>query len=102
VQQIEIEEIRIIIRRLKIKKALKPNKVFNKIIKIYKKIFVPYLQYLFNAYLKQGIYSRIYKKIKTIVFKKPEKKVGDYINTGVYKPITFLNTINKILKIIFV
>jgi len=52
IQQIEIEKIRITIRRLKIKKALKPNKVPNKIIKIYKKIFVPHLQHLFNAYLK--------------------------------------------------
>jgi len=102
VQQIEIEKIRTIIRRLKIKKTPKPNKVPNKIIKIYKKIFVPYLQYLFNVYLKQGTYPRIYKKAKTIVLKKPGKKVGDYTETGVYKPITFLNTVNKILKTIFV
>jgi len=60
------------------------------------------LQHLFNAYLKQGIYSRIYKKAKTIVFKKPGKKVGDYIKAKVYRPITLLNTVNKILKIIFV
>jgi len=102
VQQIEIEEIRIIIRRLKIKKMPKPNKVPNKIIKIYKKIFVPHLQHLFNAYLKQGTHPRIYKKAKTIVFKKPGKKVGDYTEIEVYKPITFLNTVNKILKTIFV
>jgi len=94
--------MRTAIRRLKIKKALKPNKIPNKIIKIYKKIFVPYLQHLFNAYLKQGTYSRIYKKAKTIVLKKPGKKVGDYTKAGVYKSIIFLNTINKILEIIFV
>jgi len=60
------------------------------------------LQHLFNAYLKQGIYPRIYKKTKTIVLKKLEKKVGDYIKAEVYRPITFLNTINKILKTILV
>jgi len=52
VQQIEIEEIRTTIYRLKVKKTLKPNKVPNKIIKVYKKNFVPYLQHLFNACLK--------------------------------------------------
>jgi len=100
VQQIEIEEIRTTIRRLKIKKTPKPNKILNKIIKIYKKILVPHLQHLFNAYLKQGTHPRIYKKTKTIILKKPGKKVGDYIKAKVYKPITFLNTINKILKTI--
>jgi len=94
--------MRIIIRRLKIKKALKLNKIPNKIIKIYKKIFVPHLQYLFNAYLKQRIYSKIYKKVKTIVLKKFKKKVGDYIKAEVYKPITLLNTVSKILKTIFI
>jgi len=102
VQQIEIEEIRITIRRLKAKKTLKPNKIPNKIIKIYKKIFVSHLQHLFNACLKQGISPKIYKKTKTIMLKKPGKKVGDYIKAGVYRPIIFLNTINKILKRIFV
>jgi len=58
------------------------------------------LQHLFNAYLKQGIYPRIYKKTKIIVLKKPGKKVGDYIKAGAYRPITLLNTINKILEII--
>jgi len=101
VQQIEIEEIRTTIRRLKAKKALKPNKIPNKIIKIYKKILVPHLQHLFNAYLKQGTHPKIYKKVKTIVFKKPGKKVGDYTEAEVYKPIILLNTVNKILKTIF-
>jgi len=101
-QQIEIEEMRTAIRRLKIKKAPKPNKIPNKIIKIYKKNFVPHLQHLFNACLKQGTYPRIYKKAKTIVLKKPGKKVGDYAETGAYKSIIFLNTINKILKTILV
>jgi len=36
------------------------------------------------------------------MLKKPGKKVGDYIKAEVYKPITLLNTVNKILKIIFV
>jgi len=60
------------------------------------------LQYLFNACLKQGIYFKIYKKTKTIIFKKPGKKIRDYIKAGVYKPIILLNTVNKILEIIFV
>jgi len=102
VQQIEIEKIRITIRRLKVKKTPKSNKIPNKIIKIYKKIFVSHLQYLFNAYLKQGTYSKIYKKIKTIILKKPGKKIGDYIKTKIYKPIILLNTVSKILKIILV
>jgi len=102
VQQIEIEKIRTIIRRLKIKKALKLNKIFNKIIKIYKKNFIPHLQHLFNVYLKQKIYFKIYKKAKIIMFKKPGKKVGDYTKAEVYRPIIFLNTINKILEIILV
>jgi len=94
--------VRITIRRLKAKKALKPNKVPNKIIKIYKKILVPHLQHLFNAYLKQETHPKIYKKVKIIVFKKPGKKIGDYVKTGVYRPIALLNTVNKILKIILV
>jgi len=57
---------------------------------------------LFNACLKQGTYFKIYKKIKTIVFKKPGKKVGDYVKAEVYRPIILLNTVNKILKIILV
>jgi len=36
------------------------------------------------------------------VLKKLGKKVGDYIKTEIYRPIAFLNTINKILKTIFV
>jgi len=36
------------------------------------------------------------------VLKKPEKKVGDYAEAEAYKPIIFLNTVKKILKIIFV
>jgi len=60
------------------------------------------LQHLFNVCLKQGTYFRIYKKTKTIVLKKPGKKVGDYTKAKVYRPIIFLNTVKKILKIIFV
>jgi len=60
------------------------------------------LQYLFNAYLKQRTYFKIYKKIKTIMLKKPGKKIGDYIKAKIYRPIILLNTINKILKTIFV
>jgi len=33
-------------------------------------------------------------------FKKPGKKIGDYIKAGAYRPITLLNIINKILKTI--
>jgi len=101
-QQIEIEEMRTTIRRLKVKKTPKLNKVPNKIIKVYKKILVPHLQHLFNVCLKQRTYPRIYKKVKTIVLKKPGKKVGDYTEAGAYKPIILLNTVNKILEIIFV
>jgi len=36
------------------------------------------------------------------VLKKPGKKIGDYVEAGVYRPIILLNKINKILKIIFV
>jgi len=36
------------------------------------------------------------------VLKKPKKKIGDYIKAGVYRPITLLNTVKKILEIILV
>jgi len=36
------------------------------------------------------------------MLKKPGKKVGNYIKTKVYKPITLLNTVNKILETILV
>jgi len=36
------------------------------------------------------------------MLKKPRKKVGDYAKTEAYRPITLLNTVKKILEIIFV
>jgi len=57
---------------------------------------------LFNAYLKSKIYLKIYKKVNTIVLKKPNKKIKDYLKTKTYKLITLFDIINKIFEKILI
>jgi len=76
--------------------------VLNEIIKLYDNILIPYLKYLFNACVAQGIYLKLYRKTKIIVLKKPGKKAGNYTKTKVYRLITLLNTVNKVFETIFI
>jgi len=67
-------------------------------IKFYENILTPYFKRLFNVYLEQKIYLKIYKKAKTIVLKKPNKKVRNYSKVKTYKLITLLDIISKIFE----
>jgi len=67
-------------------------------IKFCENILTPYFGRLFNVCLKQGVYLKIYKRAKTIVLKKPGKKIGDYAETKAYKPITLLDIISKVFE----
>jgi len=91
-----------VVRKLKLKKASGPNEISNKIIKFYENILTPYFGRLFNAYLEQRVYLKIYKKTKIIVLKKPGKKVRDYLKTKTYKLITLLDIINKVFEKILI
>jgi len=67
-------------------------------IKFCENILTPYFGRLFNAYLKQGVYLKIYKRVKIIVLKKPGKKVGDYAKAKAYRLIILLDIIGKVFE----
>jgi hypothetical protein len=60
-----------------------------------KKILLSHLKYLFNACIAQKTHLKIYKKAKTIVLKKPGKKIINYAKVKVYRSIALLNTIKN-------
>jgi len=97
-QRIEDAEVQRVVRKLKSKKAPGPNEVPNEMIKSCEDILTPHLGRLFNACLEQGVHPKIYKRAKTIVLKKPGKKVGDYAEAKAYRPIALLDTIGKVFE----
>ena len=63
----------------------------------YELILTP-LTRLFQVYFDLEYYSKYFKKINTIILKKPGKP--DYLESKVYRPIALLDTVGKALEII--
>ena len=63
-------------------------------------LFIKVFIYLFQTYLNVGYYLYKFKKAKTIILKKLSKP--DYLKVKVYRLITLLYILNKILKIVII
>ena len=76
------------------------NEISNELLKILINTIFSHSVTLFNACVKHDIHFIRYKKIKTIAFRKSEKK--DYTKSDTYRFIVLLNMTDKVLKIIMI
>jgi hypothetical protein len=93
---IQKDEIKQIIKRCKSNNASEFDDISNKILKFFCTKIMLSLIHLFRACVKLNYHSLCFKIAHIIVFKKLNKK--NYSNIKMYKLITLLNTLNKILK----
>jgi hypothetical protein len=53
---------------------------------------------LFQTYINQRIYSKMFKKVIIIIIRKDGDR--DYLNSKIYKLIALLNILKKALKVV--
>ena len=76
------------------KKACGYDEINNKIIKKTSNVAAPYLETLFNASMKQGVFPECFKLAQVT----PLFKGGDKSDLGCYRPISLLPALSKILE----
>ena len=82
------------INNLKCTNSSGPDEISSKFIKMSAFVLVPALEKIFNLSLKSGVYPQKLKTAKVI----PIYKKGDPTQVSNYRPISILNTINKIFE----
>ena len=90
------EEISKLIRSLLNEKALGPDSILNKVLKVAALVIVKDLVKVASYYFASGIILKSLKEFITIVLHKEEKK--DYSLLGSYRPIALKNTLVKVLE----
>ena len=88
------------IAKLKADKASETNQIFNRMLKMLRETMTERLISIYQACIDVEYHSKLFREAKTIMLKKVEK--SDYIFFKVYRSITLLNTINKMLKLIMI
>jgi len=91
-----IEEISKLIRSLLNSKALGPDGILNKVLKMVALVIIKDLAEAANYYFTNKTIPESLKESITVVLYKEEKK--DYSLPGSYKPITLKNTLAKVLE----
>ena len=94
------KEINKAIIRLKVDKTFETNQILNKRLKMLRKTMTKKLIFTFQAFIDVEYHSKLFREVKIIVFKKINKK--DNITLQIYRSITLLNIINKMLKSIII
>ena len=61
-----------------------------------------YFTHLFQACVDLNYHPKYFKKVNTVIIKKPVKKGITYENLKIYRPITLLSTLGKALEIFFI
>ena len=87
-----------LIKKLKSGKAAGIDRVANEILKWTNPILLPYLTKLFEACISQSHHPYPFKKAKTIILKKANKKSYDVPNS--WRPIALLSAVGKLLEAI--
>jgi hypothetical protein len=89
-------EVLTIIKRFVLDKISSLDEFTNKLLKACASIMIKLLISLFETCIQQVYYSKAYKETNTITLKKSEKK--NYTISKLYRLITLLNIIDKIMK----
>ena len=61
-----------------------------------------YFTHLFQACVDLNYHPKYFKKVNTVMIKKPLKKSITYKNLKIYRLITLLSTLGKVLEIFFI
>ena len=81
-----------LISSMKTNKAIGPNSIPTKILKLFKKEFSKPLSDIIDLSFNQGIFPNLHKIANVI----PIHKKGDKLNCSNYRPISLLSNISKI------
>ena len=90
-----------IIRGLKPDKAPDIDGIPNRMLQLVVREWGAYFTHLFQACVDLNYHLKHFKKANTVIIKKPLKNGITYANLKMYKPITLLNTLGKVLEIFF-
>jgi len=91
-----IEEISKLIRSLLNGKALGPDGILNKVLKMVALVIIKDLAEVASYYFANGIIPKSLKESIIVVLRKEGKK--DYFFLGSYRPIALKNTLAKVLE----
>jgi len=87
-------EVQNVLKKLKTDKAVGPDGVSNKLLKMTANSITPSLTKLFNAVLRSSKYPRIWKQANvTPLFKK-----GNRQDKGNYRPVSLISNVGKVLE----
>ena len=87
-----------VIHKINSNKTFKINKIINRMLRQLARVIVEQIHFLFDKCIKKKIQSSHFKKVFTIMLRKPGKK--NYSKFSSYKSIALLNTLSKMLKLI--
>lgn len=93
---IDEDEIIAAIKRCKPDSAAGPDEIPNRVLKLLTSSLLPVLRTFFRACAARNYHPRCFREAHTIPLKKPHKE--DYTAAKAYRPIAFLNTLEKALK----
>src|SRR6266480_6883781 len=90
------EEVKKVIQKFPNGKALGPDNIPNKVLKIIAPIIAEELAQVVTEFLRAGNIPQSYKESITVVIRKERK--GDYILPSSYRPVALENTLAKVVE----
>lgn len=90
-----VEEIRTVVRKLKLKKAPGPDGIQNTVLRHLSNPVLEHLANIINSCFKQYYFPKAWKQAKILAFPKPGKPKANPKN---YRPISLLDTLSKVME----
>ncbi|KAI7963409.1 hypothetical protein MJO29_003836 [Puccinia striiformis f. sp. tritici] len=94
--EITLQETSLVLRRLRKKKALGPDRIPNKILTLVEPVLTSKLTPLLNSCVRQEYFPANWRTATTTIIRKFGKP--DYTTPGAYRPIALLNTLSKVFE----